>query len=125
MPTVGETIAGKYRVDRQIGAGGMGTVVAATHLTLGTPVALKFLSDAIKGSANSVERFTREAKACAALRSAHVHHHPGCPRQQQNDPFDAGDAAVDGHQTDRQSGADGYAVVQCNSLAPGHQRLDQ
>jgi len=72
VPTVGETIAGKYRVDRQIGAGGMGTVVAATHLTLGTPVALKFLSDAIKGSANSVERFTREAKACAALRSEHV-----------------------------------------------------
>ena len=72
MPTVGEIIAGKYRVDRQIGAGGMGTVVAATHLTLGTPVALKFLSDTIKGSANSIERFTREAKACAGLRSEHV-----------------------------------------------------
>ncbi len=72
MSTVGEIIAGKYRVERQIGAGGMGTVVAATHLQLGTPVALKFLSDKIKGSHNSLERFTREAKACAALRGEHV-----------------------------------------------------
>ncbi len=72
MSTVGEIIAGKYRVERQIGAGGMGTVVAATHLQLGTPVALKFLSDTIKGSHNSIERFAREAKACAALRSEHI-----------------------------------------------------
>jgi len=72
VPEVGDTIAGKYRVDRPIGAGGMGTVVAATHLQLGTPVALKFLADKIKGSASSVERFTREARACAALRSEHV-----------------------------------------------------
>ena len=72
MSAVGEIIAGKYRVERQIGAGGMGTVVAATHLQLGTQVALKFLSDNIKDSHNSIERFTREAKACASLRSEHV-----------------------------------------------------
>jgi serine/threonine-protein kinase len=71
-PEVGQIIAGKYRIDREIGAGGMGTVVAATHLQLGTQLALKFLNEKIKGSANSVERFTREARACAQLRSEHV-----------------------------------------------------
>lgn len=72
MPAVGDVIAGKYRVERQIGAGGMGTVVAATHVQLGTPVALKFLSDKIRDSAGSIERFTREARASAALRGEHI-----------------------------------------------------
>ncbi|MBA2539384.1 MAG: serine/threonine protein kinase, partial [Deltaproteobacteria bacterium] len=69
---MGQIIAGKYRIDRAIGAGGMGTVVAATHLQLGTQLALKFLNEKIKQSANSLERFTREARACAQLRSEHV-----------------------------------------------------
>jgi serine/threonine protein kinase len=69
---IGSIVAGKYRIERVIGAGGMGTVVAATHLQLGTELALKFLNDQIKSSANSLERFTREARACAQLRSEHV-----------------------------------------------------
>jgi serine/threonine-protein kinase len=69
---VGSIVAGKYRIERVIGAGGMGTVVAATHLQLGTELALKFLNEDIKSSANSLERFTREARACAQLRSEHV-----------------------------------------------------
>jgi len=40
---VGDVIAGRYVVDRVIGAGGMGVVVAARHETLGKPVAVKFL----------------------------------------------------------------------------------
>ncbi|HTQ44594.1 MAG TPA: hypothetical protein VMI75_17660, partial [Polyangiaceae bacterium] len=39
----GDVLAGKYRVDRVLGAGGMGLVVAATHLTIHQRVALKFL----------------------------------------------------------------------------------
>src|SRR5678815_45096 len=50
----------------------MGTVVAAEHVALGTPIALKFLSEKIKGSSSSVERFTREARASAQLKSEHV-----------------------------------------------------
>jgi len=65
----GETIAGKYRVIAPIGVGGMGAVYAARHLQLDTPLALKFLTSEATGS---VERFLREAKACAALRSEHV-----------------------------------------------------
>ena len=40
---VGTILAGKYRIERMIGEGGMGMVVAAMHLHLGTQVALKFL----------------------------------------------------------------------------------
>ena len=57
----GDLIAGKYRVERVIGAGGMGVVVAAVHTELDQPVALKFiLPRAVKGK-DAVERFMREA----------------------------------------------------------------
>ena len=53
----GEVLAGKYRVERVLGVGGMGVVVAATHLQLEERVALKFLvkdalesADAVAGS---------------------------------------------------------------------------
>jgi eukaryotic-like serine/threonine-protein kinase len=72
VPVVGSTVGGKYRIDRAIGAGGMGTVVAATHIGLGSPVALKFLNEKIRDSSNSLQRFTREARASAQLRSEHV-----------------------------------------------------
>src|SRR6185436_11511659 len=68
----GDVVGGKYRVDRILGSGGMGVVVAATHVELDQPVALKFiLPDALTG-AEAVERFLREARAVAKLRSEHV-----------------------------------------------------
>ncbi len=68
----GDMVGGKYRVERVLGAGGMGVVVAAVHTDLGHPVALKFiLPDAISG-ADAVERFMREARAVARLKSEHV-----------------------------------------------------
>jgi serine/threonine protein kinase len=70
----GEIVAGKYRVDRQLGAGGMGVVLAATHLDLLEPRALKFLSAAALEDAESVERFLREARAASRLKSEHVAH---------------------------------------------------
>ena len=69
MSRAGETIAGKYQVIAPIGVGGMGAVYAARHVQLDTPLALKFLTSEAAGS---VERFLREAKACAALKSEHV-----------------------------------------------------
>ena len=68
----GEILAEKYRIDRILGVGGMGAVVAATHLQLDQKVALKFMLPA--GMANSalVGRFAREARAAARLKSDHV-----------------------------------------------------
>jgi serine/threonine protein kinase len=42
-PREGEVIAGKYRVERVLGVGGMGVVVAAHHIGLDEKVAIKFL----------------------------------------------------------------------------------
>lgn len=67
----GDIIAGKYRVDRVLGAGGMGVVVAATHTELGQRVALKFVLPHMLGG-QSVERFFREARSTAQLTSEHI-----------------------------------------------------
>ncbi|HWO23677.1 MAG TPA: serine/threonine-protein kinase [Kofleriaceae bacterium] len=72
MFAAGTVLAGKYRVDRVLGQGGMGTVVAATHLTLGQQVALKLLLPEYVNNVQIVERFVREARASAALRGEHV-----------------------------------------------------
>jgi serine/threonine-protein kinase len=68
----GELVVGKYRVDRVIGAGGMGIVVAATHVELEQKVALKFLHAHILDGDSGVERFSREARAAVRLKSEHV-----------------------------------------------------
>jgi serine/threonine protein kinase len=56
-PAVGEVIEGKYRVDRVLGQGGMGIVLAATHLHLDSPVALKCLLPEATQSADALARF--------------------------------------------------------------------
>ncbi|MGH7434366.1 MAG: serine/threonine-protein kinase, partial [Polyangiaceae bacterium] len=68
----GDVLDGKYRVDRVLGAGGMGIVVAATHVHLNTRVALKFLLPAAMGSPQIIERFGREARAAVQIQSEHV-----------------------------------------------------
>jgi serine/threonine protein kinase len=71
---VGDVIAGKYRVERVLGQGGMGMVVAATHIELDQLVAIKFLLPAAAANKSAVERFAREARASAKLRSDNVVH---------------------------------------------------
>ena len=68
----GDLIAGKYRIDRVLGQGGMGTVVAATNMIIDQRVALKFLLPELLHDAGVVERLLREARAAARLRSEHV-----------------------------------------------------
>jgi eukaryotic-like serine/threonine-protein kinase len=69
----GQLLAGgKYRVEHVLGIGGMGVVVAATHLQLGQPVAIKFMLPAALKDKESVERFVREARSAAQLKSEHV-----------------------------------------------------
>ncbi len=60
-------IIGQYRIDRKLGAGGMGEVYAATHLVLGREVALKTLPKNQIRTDSAVARFVREARATAAL----------------------------------------------------------
>lgn len=68
----GEVLAGRYRVERILGEGGMGVVLAAQHLVLGERVAIKMLlPDAVKLEGN-LERFQREARAAARIQSEHV-----------------------------------------------------
>jgi serine/threonine-protein kinase len=69
---VDQVIAGKYRVERVIGAGGMGVVVAAQHIQLGRRVALKFLAREGIGDADAVNRFLREGQALARITGPNV-----------------------------------------------------
>ncbi|HEY2509369.1 MAG TPA: serine/threonine-protein kinase [Polyangiaceae bacterium] len=69
---VGDVIAGKYRVERVLGEGGMGVVAAATHLQLDQLVAVKFVLPSMLESKMVVERFLREAKAAVRLKSVHA-----------------------------------------------------
>src|SRR6188768_455402 len=69
---VGQVVAQKYRVDRFIGQGGMGVVVAGFHLELDQPVAIKFLLSESGLQSEGAERFRREARAAAKIHSEHV-----------------------------------------------------
>src|SRR5258708_32544769 len=68
----GQILAGKYRVDRVLGAGAMGIVVAAPHLGLDTRVAIKFLMPEMLREEEAVARFAREARAAAKITNEHV-----------------------------------------------------
>jgi tRNA A-37 threonylcarbamoyl transferase component Bud32 len=72
VPQAGDIVGGKFVVERVLGVGGMGVVVAAHHAHLEQTVAIKFLRrDSAKDEA-AVNRFLREARAVTALQSEHV-----------------------------------------------------
>src|SRR5262249_36655412 len=66
----GLVVAERYRLERQLGEGGKGVVWAATHLLLGSRVALKFLKPG--ESAEDVRRFLREGRIATQLRHPHI-----------------------------------------------------
>jgi serine/threonine-protein kinase len=68
----GQVVAGKYRVERVLGTGGMGLVVAAQHLQLGRSVALKIMLLSASQNEEAVARFWREARASAQITSEHI-----------------------------------------------------
>ncbi len=68
----GEVLGGKYRLEKEIGRGAMGTVWSAVHLTLGQRVAIKLISAEHAQSREARARFSTEAKAAARLRSRYV-----------------------------------------------------
>ncbi|UQA57843.1 serine/threonine protein kinase [Polyangium aurulentum] len=68
----GDVLLGKYSVEHVLGQGGMGIVLAARHLDLGELFAIKLLLPDMLGHSEVLERFLREARAAARLRSEHV-----------------------------------------------------
>ncbi|MGK3969932.1 serine/threonine-protein kinase [Sorangium sp. So ce118] len=69
---VGTLIAGRYRVNRLLAKGAMGAVVAATHVELDELRAIKLLLPATAADPEMCERFFREARIAARLKSDHV-----------------------------------------------------
>ncbi len=69
---VGEVLAGKYRIERVLGHGGMGVVAAARHAQLDELVAIKFLLPKALEHKSLVARFNQEARAQIKVKSEHV-----------------------------------------------------
>jgi eukaryotic-like serine/threonine-protein kinase len=68
----GSILAGRYRVERLIGEGGMGEVYLATHLVIDKPVAVKVLAPEQMRRDRTVTRFLQEAKAASKIRHPNV-----------------------------------------------------
>jgi eukaryotic-like serine/threonine-protein kinase len=73
-PWLGSVVGERYRVEEQIGQGGMGVVYLGRHLELGKRVAIKRLDPRIASDPTSFERFRREAIAASRIESPHVVH---------------------------------------------------
>jgi serine/threonine protein kinase len=71
VPSPGDVLRGKYRIERILGRGGMGVVALAHHLRLDHPVAIKVLRPN-PTEPHAAERFAREARAAARLHGEHV-----------------------------------------------------
>jgi tRNA A-37 threonylcarbamoyl transferase component Bud32 len=69
---VGMQLSGRYRLDAQIGAGGMSTVYLAFDQTLERRVAIKLMHREIASDSDQLERFRREARAVAQLSHPHI-----------------------------------------------------
>ena len=67
---LGDVIAGRYRLEKILGEGGMGAVYEATQLNLNRAVALKLMHAAVGAATDAKARFEREARVSGAL------HHP-------------------------------------------------
>src|SRR3954466_13601013 len=69
---VGMQLNGRYRLDAQIGAGGMSTVYRAFDATLERRVAIKLMHREIASDSDQLERFRREARSVAQLSHPHI-----------------------------------------------------
>ena len=72
VPETDDVIAGVYKVVRQIGAGGMGTVYEAFDTSLQRTVALKMMRSEIRDDARERARFIKEAQTVAALKHPNI-----------------------------------------------------
>src|SRR5580693_4989783 len=70
----GQMIASRYRLERPLARGGMGSVWVARHLQLEIDIAVKFMAPELASSSDARMRFEREARASAQIRSPNVVH---------------------------------------------------
>ncbi len=68
----GQVISGRFRLEKLLGQGGMGTVWEARHLSLETQIAIKFLNPDLSRRHDVLARFAREATSAARISSPHV-----------------------------------------------------
>src|SRR5712691_4038481 len=71
-PLLGQTLAGKYRVEKLIKRGGMGAVYQGKHVLMDKTVAIKVLRPALAVDNDIVARFSREAKAASRISHPHA-----------------------------------------------------
>ncbi len=124
----GEILRGKYRIERVLGSGGMGTVVLATHLRLSQLCAIKVLRKETQGRDDVVLRFAREARAASKLRGDHAVRILDVDDSDGGDPFLVMEflEGADLHQHLLASGplsieeAVGYLLQTCEGLAEAH-----
>ena len=69
---IGQTLNGKYRLEKPLGGGAMGMVYEALDIATGARVAVKLITAEGAQSDVLLERFKREAKACEAAPSKHI-----------------------------------------------------
>ena len=72
MTVLGTLLGGRYRLDAQIGRGGMSTVYRAFDTVLERPVAIKLMHREIASDSDQLERFRREARSVAQLNHPHI-----------------------------------------------------
>ena len=71
-PTIGTVLDETYRIDRLLAGGGCGDVYVATHVRLGSEVAVKVLHPSLAGNAQALARLQREADIMSTLRHPHI-----------------------------------------------------
>jgi serine/threonine protein kinase len=69
---IGQTLDNKYKIEKELGKGGMGTVYLATHVGTERPVAVKIIASEFMQRVEFIERFRREARAAGRLRHPNV-----------------------------------------------------
>ena len=125
-----DVLGGKYRVERVLGVGGMGIVVAVRHIDLRTRFALKIMRPEAARDPEAVERFLREARAAVQLKSEHCVQVVDVGRLENGSPYmvmeflvgrDLGDVvARDGARSPAE--AVDYILQACEGIAEAHAR---
>ncbi len=125
---VGKVVSGKYLIEHELGEGGVGIVMAARHLELDIPVALKFMRPEVSRDRKIAKRFLLEAKASVAIKNEHVASVLDVGRAEDGSPFmvfehmsgkDLGTLISDGTGFSISDAVD-YTLQVCEGLAVAH-----